>query len=116
MAKGFGSVVHTKSSDSFIKNQQAVDAKEVQEQWLSFFSPLEDPRGKQGREHKFISIVMIAILAVIGGANGWDDIELYAIAHEDWLATFLELPNGLPRADISEYFSGFNHKPCKNAF
>ena len=42
---------------------------------------------------------MIAILATIGGARGWDDIELYAEGHAQWLETFLELPWGIPHAD-----------------
>jgi len=42
-------------------------------------SGLEDPQGLQGQEHAFLSIVLIAVLAVIGGATGWDDIELYAV-------------------------------------
>jgi hypothetical protein len=29
---------------------------------LYIFETLEDPRGKQGREHDFLNIVMIAIL------------------------------------------------------
>ena len=52
-----------------------VDAESVQAQWQSQFAELEDPRGRQGVEHPFLSIVMIAILAVIGGATGWEDIE-----------------------------------------
>jgi hypothetical protein len=60
---------------------------------------LEDPRGLQGVEHPFLSIVMIAILAVIGGATGWEDIETYAESHEAWLSTLLALPNGVPHAD-----------------
>jgi len=50
-------------------------------------SGLEDPRGLQGQEHAFLSIVLIAVLAVIGGATGWDDIELYAVSHQQWLGT-----------------------------
>ena len=42
---------------------------------------------------------MIAILAVIGGATGWEDIETYAESHEVWLSTLLSLPNGVPHAD-----------------
>jgi hypothetical protein len=63
------------------------------------FAELEDPRGLQGVEHPFLSIVMIAILAVIGGATGWEDIETYAESHEAWLSTLLALPNGVPHAD-----------------
>lgn len=46
-----------------------------------------------------LRIVVIAILAVVGGATGWEDIELYAESHQEWLGTFLDLRNGVPRAD-----------------
>ncbi len=42
---------------------------------------------------------MIAILATIGGATEWEDIELYAEGHAQWLGTFLALPHGIPHAD-----------------
>lgn len=77
----------------------ATDAQEIQSKWLSYFEDLEDPRSARGRLHPFLSIVMIATLATIGGARGWDDIELYAQAHAHWLETFLDLPWGIPRAD-----------------
>lgn len=38
-----------------------------------------------------LRIVVIAILAVVGGATGWEDIELYAESHQEWLGTFLDL-------------------------
>ncbi len=68
-------------------------------EWQSQFSALEDPRGAQGVQHPFLSIVLIAILATIAGAQGWEDIELYAESHEEWLQPFLELPRGIPHAD-----------------
>jgi len=77
----------------------ATDAACIQQQWESQFAELEDPRGSQGIEHPFLSIVMIAILAVIGGATGWEDIETYAESHEDWLSTLFLLPKGVPHAD-----------------
>ena len=77
----------------------AGDCDPVQEQFLSHFNCLEDPRGKQGQDHVFISIVAIAILATIGGAQGWESIETYGLSHRSWLETFLELPHGIPSAD-----------------
>ena len=74
-------------------------AKQTLREWTSFFESLEDPRGRQGREHNFLSIVMIAILATVAGAEGWDDIELYAESHQRWLEELLELRNGIPHAD-----------------
>lgn len=64
--------------------EKAVDAEQVQQQWLSQFEELQDPRGLQGQTHAFLSIVLIAILATIGGATGWEDMELYGESHQAW--------------------------------
>ena len=100
MANGFAS---SQDSANQRPTQQplppAFDAETVQAQWQAQFAELEDPRGSQGIEHPFLSIVMIAILAVIGGATGWEDIETYAESHEIWLRTLFSLPNGVPHAD-----------------
>ena len=77
----------------------AVDAESVQAQWQAQFADLEDPRGCQGIDHPFLSIVMIAILAVIGGATGWEDIKTYAESHQVWLSTLFPLPNSVPPAN-----------------
>lgn len=39
----------------------AVDAEQVQPKWTTQFEELEEPRGLQGREHAFLSIMLIAI-------------------------------------------------------
>jgi len=77
----------------------AINAEQVQQQWLSQFESLEEPRGRQGQEHAFLSIILIAILATMGGARGWEDIELYAESHQPWLESFLDLSHGIPHAD-----------------
>ena len=63
------------------------------------FGGLTDPRSAYGRRHKLIDIVTIAILAVICGADGWTDMEVYGEAKEEWLRRFLELPHGIPSHD-----------------
>ena len=45
------------------------------------------------------SVLRVAILAVIAGAQGWEDIELYAQSHQTWLEELLDLRNGVPHAD-----------------
>ena len=100
MATGFGeaSISHKKSrKSSSIKPN--IDCEQVQKEWTKHFEDLRDPRGRQGVLHPFISIVMIALLATIGGAKGWEDIETYGVSHEAWLSSFLALPFGIPRAD-----------------
>ena len=100
MAKGFSKT--KKSQKNSIKTSSqpiASDCEQIQEQWSEHFENLDDPRGKQGVLHPFRSIVMIAILATIGGAKGWEDIEIYGVSHEPWLSSFLKLPFGIPTAD-----------------
>ena len=63
------------------------------------FSKVTDLRQDRTKEHKLIDIIAIAICAVICGAEGWVDIELYGKSKQPWLSTFLELPNGIPSHD-----------------
>ncbi len=63
------------------------------------FAELTDPRSDHTRRHKLIDIVIVAILAVICGADGWTDIEEFGHAREAWLRRFLELPHGIPSHD-----------------
>ena len=63
------------------------------------FSKVSDPRVDRTKEHKLIDILAIAICAVICGAEGWVDIELFGQSKLPWLKTFLELPNGIPSHD-----------------
>jgi predicted transposase YbfD/YdcC len=63
------------------------------------FSILPDPRVQKRSKHKLVDILVIAICAVISGAQGWEDIEEYGNAKIDWFKTFLELPHGIPSHD-----------------
>lgn len=63
------------------------------------FSKVTDPRKERTKDHKLIDIIVIAICAVICGAEGWVDIELYGNSKLHWLSTLLELPNGIPSHD-----------------
>jgi len=63
------------------------------------FSKVTDPRIDRRKEHKLIDMIVIAICAVICGAEGWTDIENFGNSKLPWLKTFLELPNGIPSHD-----------------
>jgi len=65
----------------------------------SVFAGLEDPRIDRTKLHQLEDIILIAILAVICGAEGWVEIEAFGKAKEAWLKTFLALPNGIPSHD-----------------
>jgi len=59
-------------------------------------SQLEAPRVNRTKLHKLIDIVAIAILAVIGGADGWEAIETFGQSKQECSEQFLDLPNGIP--------------------
>jgi predicted transposase YbfD/YdcC len=63
------------------------------------FARLKDPRLNRCKRHLLIDIVVIAICAVICGADSWPQIALFARKRLDWLKTFLSLPNGAPSHD-----------------
>jgi len=63
------------------------------------FSTLEDPRCGGKVEHRLIDILVIAVCAVIAGAESWEDIALYGRSKIDWLGKFLVLPGGIPAHD-----------------
>lgn len=63
------------------------------------FSRLDDPRAQHSIEHLLLDIVIITICGVICGADTWVEIENYGLAKQEWLETFLDLPNGIPSHD-----------------
>jgi hypothetical protein len=63
------------------------------------FESLEDPRCPINRRHLLPEIMVISIAAVLAGADGWKDIELFGRAKEQWLRQFLTLPCGIPSHD-----------------
>ena len=67
-----------------------------------YFRPLRDPRRNHLKRHLLIDIVVIALCAVICGAQDWQQIATFAQRRHVWLATFLGLPNGIPSHDTFE--------------
>jgi predicted transposase YbfD/YdcC len=63
------------------------------------FGDLTDPRVDRTKLHKLLDIVIIAICAVIAGADNWEDVEEFGKARLEWFQTFLEVANGIPSHD-----------------
>jgi predicted transposase YbfD/YdcC len=81
------------------------------------FSKVTDPRVDRTKDHNLIDIIAIAICAVICGAEGWVDIELFGKSKLPWLKTFLELPNGIPSHDtFGRVFSRIDAQEFQLAF
>lgn len=81
------------------------------------FDDIEDIRIERGKKHKLIDIITISICAVVCGADGWIDIEMYGIARKKWLGKFLELPNGIPSHDtFARVFAQINPDGFNKSF
>ncbi len=64
------------------------------------FAELEDPRSSINRQHPLVSVIVIAVMAVLAGANGPTAIARWAALKEEFLIGALDLPNGIPRKDV----------------
>jgi predicted transposase YbfD/YdcC len=63
------------------------------------FSCVQDPRVDRTKLHKLQDIIVIAICAVICGAETWEEIEQFGKEKREWLESILELSNGIPSHD-----------------
>ena len=63
------------------------------------FSGLPDARVEGRTDHDLLDIVVLALCAVMSGAEGWDDIEDWGREREVWLRRYLPLRNGIAGHD-----------------
>jgi len=64
------------------------------------FEELEDPRSTVNLQHPLVSVVVIALMAVLAGAGRPTAIGKWAALKEEFLLNTLDLPNGIPRKDV----------------
>src|SRR5271168_1271852 len=64
------------------------------------FQELQDPRSTINQRHPLVSVVVIALLAVLAGAGGPTAIARWAALKQEFLLEVLDLPNGIPRKDV----------------
>ena len=67
---------------------------------VGYFDELEDPRSEVNRKHPLVSVVVIAMMAILAGAGGPTAIARWAALKEEFLLAVLPLPNGIPRKDV----------------
>jgi len=60
------------------------------------FNQIIDPRVPEQVHFILSEVVLIVLLGVLSNCNEWDEIELFADAHEDWLKKFMKLEYGIP--------------------
>ena len=63
------------------------------------FRSLKDPRRRHRRRHLLLDIVVIAVCAVAGGADNWEEIAAFGRCHHSWFKRYLSMPGGIPSHD-----------------
>lgn len=99
MNKGFSPGVASAKLKNIKTQPQPISMPELEGGLLNYFDDVPDPRVDRTKHHLLKDILVIALLAIIAGGNGWEDMENYGISKQTWLKQFLELPNGIPHHD-----------------
>ena len=77
------------------------DARQIGlDEVIRHFEELEDPRSEINLRHPLVSVVVIALLAVLAGAGGPTAIAQWAVLKQEFLFQVLDLPNGIPSKDV----------------
>ncbi len=74
--------------------------KEALDQFKYLLSQTPDPRRAQGVRYPLESIITIALMAMIAGADNAQEMEDWGEANENWLKKILPLPHGIPSQDV----------------
>ncbi len=80
---------------SIARRQPPLSSLDLSQRLRGCFAAIEDPRVERTRLHQLCDILTIAILSVLAGGKGWEDMEVYGLSKQQWLSTFLALPNGI---------------------
>lgn len=67
--------------------------------FLQHFQAIEDPRIDRCKRHELLDIILLAVSAVLSGAEGWEQIEDFGIHRLDWLRRYRPFEYGIPRHD-----------------
>jgi predicted transposase YbfD/YdcC len=67
--------------------------------FLKHFDSITDPRIERCKKHNLLDILLLAISAVLSGAEGWEDIEDFGHLKLDWLRQYRPFEAGIPKHD-----------------
>ena len=83
----------------------------------TIFGQIPDFRRTHKQLYDLESILLIGIISVICGAESWNEMEDYAYSKEDFLRSFLDLPNGIPSHDtFNRVFSNIDSNKFESCF
>jgi predicted transposase YbfD/YdcC len=66
---------------------------------MQWFTEIEDPRDGPALRHNLTEILVVAVCAILGGAQSWTEVALWGTLKLAWLRRFVPLTNGMPSHD-----------------
>ena len=69
------------------------------EELLEWMEYIEDVRQTSKVRHKLKDILVIVLFATLANADDWIEMQMFALAYEDYLKQYIELKNGVPSHD-----------------
>lgn len=100
-----------------MKNKKDSQNNEAFPPAMHFFMSITDPRIDRHKAHPLSAILMVAICAVISGAESFVDMEDFGNAKKGWLGSFLDLSSGIPSHDtFGRVFSLIDPKQFQQSF
>jgi predicted transposase YbfD/YdcC len=84
---------------------------------IDYFSRVADPRKARTRAHPLENVLVIALLAVLCGADSFVAMELFGKSKAEFLRTFLDLSAGIPSHDtFGRVFAALQPEALGEAF
>lgn len=60
---------------------------------------VEEPRDRRGRKHPLVTVLVVAVLGSMCGADSADGMHVWACRQRKWLEDFVSFPAGVPSQD-----------------
>jgi predicted transposase YbfD/YdcC len=93
------------------------DSAPLETNFLDEFKLVNDPRLERNQLYSVSEILLVTFLAVICGAEGWQDVENYGKAKVNYLRCYLDYHNGIPSDDtIRRFFRAVDPESFKQIF
>lgn len=67
---------------------------------------IEDKRQASKVRHKIQDVIVVVLMGTLANANTWEEIEIFAETHEEFLKQYITLENGIPSHDTMQRVMG----------
>jgi predicted transposase YbfD/YdcC len=98
------------------KNESTKPALENKPKIIELAERIPDPRSEKFKKHSLTSIVFIALIGTVCGANDWVTIVDTAEHLKDWIRQYVDLPFGIPSHDTFTRTFGLINNQIFNQF